>query len=81
MIHPSARPADELETVIETYGNLLFRLCLITLGNVSDAEDAVQETLLKYIRKPRQCKAPTAIYCLFLRHYRKNIKQFSFSTM
>lgn len=46
-----ARPADEIEEIMHTYGNMLFRLCLITLGNASDAEDAVQETLIKYLRK------------------------------
>lgn len=47
----SARPADSIETLVHTYGNMLFRLCLITLGNASDAEDAVQETFIKYLQK------------------------------
>jgi len=51
MNHKSARPADNLEKVMNTYGNKLFRLCLITLGNASDAEDAVSETLIKYLEK------------------------------
>ena len=51
MINASARPADDIERVMHTYGNMLFRLCLITMGNASDAEDAVQETLLKYMQK------------------------------
>ena len=42
---------DRLEKIMQTYGNILFRLCLMTLGNASDAEDAVQETFLKYLRK------------------------------
>ena len=42
---------DRLETIMQTYGNILFRLCLLTLGNAVDAEDAVQETFLKYLRK------------------------------
>lgn len=46
-----ARPADDIETIMHTYGNMLFRLCLVTLGNACDAEDAVQETLLKYLQK------------------------------
>lgn len=46
-----ARPADDLEWVMETYGNMLFRLCLVMLGNSADAEDALQETMLKYYRK------------------------------
>lgn len=51
MTNTSARPADELERVMQTYGNMLFRIALITLGNASDAEDAVQETLIKYMQK------------------------------
>ena len=51
MRNKSVRPADDIETIMHTYGNMLFRLCLITLGNASDAEDAVQETLIKYLQK------------------------------
>lgn len=51
MVNTSVRPADSIETIMRTYGNMLFRLCLITLGNASDAEDAIQETLLKYMQK------------------------------
>jgi RNA polymerase sigma-70 factor (ECF subfamily) len=51
MENTSARPADELERVMQTYGNMLFRIALITLGNASDAEDAVQDSLIKYMQK------------------------------
>lgn len=51
MRNTSARPAEHIEIIMNTYGNMLFRLCLITLGNTSDAEDAVQETLIKYLQK------------------------------
>ena len=51
MNNTSARPADNMERIMQTYGNMLFRLCLITLGNASDAEDAVQEILIKYLQK------------------------------
>ena len=47
----SAQPTDSVEKIVHTYGNMLFRLCLITLGNASDAEDAVQETFIKYLQK------------------------------
>ena len=40
-----------MEKVIEKYSDMLFRLCLVMLGNYSDAEDAVHETFIKYIRK------------------------------
>ncbi len=46
-----ARPADDLEQVMNTYGNMLFRLCIVMLGNSADAEDALQEVMLKYYRK------------------------------
>lgn len=56
MEHSSARPADGIETVIHTYGSILYRLCFIMLGNESDAEDAVQETLIRYLQKAPQFK-------------------------
>ena len=46
-----ARPANDIEAVIHSYGNMLFRLCLIMLGNTNDAEDAVQEVVIKYLQK------------------------------
>ena len=48
MKHTSVRSTDEIEKIINTYGNMLFRLCLITLGN---AGDAVQETFIRYLQK------------------------------
>lgn len=51
MQHSSARPADAIEKVLDTHGNSLYRLCLVMLRNPSDAEDAVQETILKYLQK------------------------------
>lgn len=49
-MNPSVRPTD-CEKLLDTYGTMLFRLCLMTLGNVPDAEDAVSETLLRYLQK------------------------------
>ena len=51
MENTSVRPADGIEKTIKTYGNMLFRICLVMLKNPVDAEDAVQETMLKYIQK------------------------------
>ena len=51
MKHKSARPAENIESLMDTYGNMLFRLCLITLGNTNDAEDVIQETMIKYLQK------------------------------
>lgn len=39
------------ENAVERYGDALFRLCSVMLGNRDDALDAVQETFLKYITK------------------------------
>ena len=58
MNHSSARPADAIETVIRTYGNTLYRLCFVMLGNESDAEDAVQEAFIKYLQKAPQFENP-----------------------
>ena len=51
MRNTSEWPADDIETLISQYGNMLFRLCLIMLKNESDAEDAIQETYIKYFQK------------------------------
>lgn len=44
-------PNYNIETILDMYGNMLFRLCIIILGNSNDAEDVIQETLIKYIQK------------------------------
>jgi len=46
-----ARPTEEIDRVIHTYGDMLYRLCLIMLKNESDAEDAVQETIIRFYQK------------------------------
>ena len=51
-----ARPAGDVERVVHTYGNMLFRVCLITLGNASDAEDVIQETMITYLQKKSEFK-------------------------
>lgn len=51
MERSSVRPTDGAETIVHIYGNILFRLCLVMLGNDTDAEDAVQETIIKYLQK------------------------------
>ena len=50
MENPS-RPADEIENVIKTYSNMLFKICLVMLCKEQDAEDALQDTFLRYIKK------------------------------
>ena len=49
MDNTSVRPADDIERIVEAYGNTLFRVALGIVGNTADAEDAVQETFIKYL--------------------------------
>ena len=36
---------------VEKYGDMLYRICLVMLKNSADAEDAVQETFIKFVQK------------------------------
>ncbi len=40
-----------IEMAVEKYSKMLFRICLVILCNRADAEDALQETYLRYITK------------------------------
>ena len=51
MEHISERTAEDIEAVISKYGNMLYRMCVLMLKNESDAEDVVQETMIKYYQK------------------------------
>lgn len=51
-IHDSASVAfKDPRQVIEDYSNMLFKICIVMLCNEYDAQDAVQETFLRYISK------------------------------
>ena len=41
--------SDNVRDALDEYGDILFRLCLVMLRNNADAEDAVQETFIKYM--------------------------------
>ena len=43
--------AEKIESVLQEHGSRLYRLCLVMLGNESDAEDALQETMIRYLQK------------------------------
>ena len=51
MKNTSEWPADDIEIIIQKYGDMLYRLSVIMLKNESDAEDVVQETIIKYYQK------------------------------
>lgn len=39
------------EMLVYQYSNMLYKICLVILCNEHDAQDAVQETLYRYLRK------------------------------
>lgn len=39
---------------VEKYGDMLYRISLLILKNTADAEDAVQETFIKYFTKAQE---------------------------
>ena len=41
----------DIDRIVDTYGNMLFRICIVILCNESDAEDVVQDTFIKYLTK------------------------------
>lgn len=51
MNQPSARNDGDIERILQDYGDMLYRLCLILLKSESDAEDMIQETIIKYHQK------------------------------
>lgn len=47
---PQDSAVDEINRIVNEYGDMLYRLCLIMLCVPADAEDAVQETFIAYFR-------------------------------
>ncbi len=45
------RSEEEIKEVVDKYSSLIFRITYCILCNSADAEDAVQETFLRYITK------------------------------
>ena len=40
-----------IEEVVMKYSTMLYRICVVMLGNEADAQDAVQDTLCKYLER------------------------------
>lgn len=41
----------DIERIVDKYGNMLFRMCLVILCNENDAEDVVQDTFITCLTK------------------------------
>ncbi len=46
----------DIEAAINQYSNMLYKICFVIMGNKNDAEDALQETFFRFIRKPPDIK-------------------------
>ena len=51
MHSPPPPSVEETERMLHTYGDMLYRTALVLLGCESDAEDALQETILAWLQK------------------------------
>lgn len=51
MLQKQGRSEAEIKELVENYSSLIFRISYCILCNRTDAEDAVQETFLRYITK------------------------------
>lgn len=51
MTQKQNKSEEEIKELVSKYSSLIFRISYCILCNMQDAEDAVQETLLKYITK------------------------------
>lgn len=50
-------PDQSVEGVFETYGNMLYRIAFVMMKNAFDAEDVVQDTLIKYMEHKESGKS------------------------
>ena len=41
--------SDNVREALDEYGDMLYRICLVMLRNTADAEDAVEDTFIKYM--------------------------------
>ena len=47
------------EEVFNQYGNMLYRIAFVMLGSEQDAEDAVQDTLIRYMERKKEFQDET----------------------
>ncbi len=52
------RDAEDMERLLRDYGDLLWRTALLLLGSEADAEDAMQETALRWLLKAPAFESP-----------------------
>lgn len=45
------KSAPEINRILATYGNMLYRTAYVLLGNPHDVQDTLQEVLLRYMEK------------------------------
>lgn len=43
-----------IEEIVHTYSNMLYRICIVMLGNDADAQDAVQDTFCRYLEQNKE---------------------------
>ena len=58
---------EELEALYDRYGDMLFRMCMVLLRNRQDAEDAVQDTFARWLKKRPEFNGPEHEKAWFLR--------------
>ena len=54
----SSRSADAIEKMVRVHSDMLFRIALVMLGNKYDAEDVLQETVIRYMQKAPAFNSP-----------------------
>lgn len=50
------KPNQSVEEVFQEYGNMLYRIAFVMMKNAFDAEDVVQDTLIKYMEHTERGK-------------------------
>lgn len=43
--------SNDIRSVVDEYANMLFKICIVILCNEYDAQEAVQETFIRYMTK------------------------------